>query len=86
MPGRSGEGIKYANLTKDKPLFSLNAKDDPVFPYTEMESAWQQHKNEAPGWHFATVETGGHRFIYNNDGVKELKSLLSKLLNANRQE
>ncbi len=72
--------IKYSNITKSKPLYSLNAKDDPVFSCTDMEAAYQQHKSEAAGWHFSTVETGGHRFIYGKGGDKYVKSAIGSLL------
>ena len=72
--------IKYGNITSSRPLFSVNAKDDRIFSYTDMEKAYTEHKNEAPGWHYSTVETGGHRFIYGPDGKAQVKSLLSKLL------
>ena len=80
MPGAGSSAMKYANITIQKPLYSINAKDDPVFPYADVEAAHQQHKDEAPGWHFSTVETGGHRFIYSTGGEKYVKSLLSNLL------
>ncbi len=82
MPGSGGNTMKYANITTQKPLYSINAKDDPVFPYIDVEAAHQQHKDEAPGWHFSTVETGGHRFIYSKGGDKYVKSLLSNLLQS----
>ncbi len=72
--------IKYSNITKSKPLFSLNAKDDPVFSYSDMEAAYNKHKGDAPGWHHATVDAGGHRFIYGKGGEAQVKSLLSNLL------
>ena len=80
MPRSGSDPIKFSNLTKDKPLYSLNAKDDPVFPYSEAEAAYEQHKAEAPGWHFNVVESGGHRFIYNPGGEKHIKTLLTNLL------
>ncbi len=79
----SPEGaIKYSNITNSKPLFSLNAKDDPVFPYTDMEVAFKDHKGEAPGWHFSTVEAGGHRFIYGNGGDQYVKNVIGSLLGS----
>jgi len=74
--------IKYSYITKSKPLYSLNAKDDPVFPYADMEAAYNEHKGDAPGWHYATVDAGGHRFIYGKGGAEQVRSLFSKLLAA----
>ncbi len=74
-----GEVI-FSNLVQSKPLYSVNAKDDPVFKYTDMETVYEQHKNEAPGWHFTTIEKGGHRFIYGKDGRNHIRSVLGGLL------
>ena len=81
-PHGPDDAIKYINITNSKPLFSLNAKDDPVFSYTDMEAAYKEHKGEAPGWHFSTVETGGHRFIYGKDGDKYVQSVIGSLLSS----
>lgn len=82
MPGSGSSTMKYTNITAQKPLYSINAKDDPVFPYTDVEAAHQHHRDEAPGWSFTTVETGGHRFIYSKGGEKYVKSLIGNLLQA----
>jgi len=82
MPGTT---TKFSNLTKEKPLYSMNAMDDPVFPYTEVAATYQKYKNEAPGWHFATIENGGHRFIYTKDGAKYIRSILGNLLQKKMQ-
>ena len=79
IPRTDGD-IHYSNITKSKPLYTFNAKDDPVFSYTEMEQAYQKHKNEAPGFHFSTVETGKHRFLYSAQGVRIMYSLVGDLL------
>ena len=76
---------KFSSLTKGKPLYSMNAMDDPVFPYTEIAATYQKYKNEAPGWHFATIENGGHRFIYAKDGAKYIRSMLGNLLQEKTQ-
>jgi predicted peptidase len=70
----------FSHITKDKPLYSMNAKDDQTFSYSEVSDLYEQHKAEAPGWHFNSVETGGHRFIYSDGGTKYVKSLLGNLL------
>ena len=77
---RANGGVNFGNLSNGKPLYSLNAKDDPIFPYTEMQQAFEQHKNEAPGWHFSTVETGGHRFIYGAGGAHYVQTVIRQLV------
>ncbi len=79
VPHVDNEEIMFRNITASKPLYMVNAKDDAVFKYNEVEAIYLQHKNEAPGWHFSSVETGGHRFIY-KDGGRQIKALLSNLL------
>ena len=80
MPRSTTAPIKFSNITKEKPLFSVNAKDDPVFPYTDVKATYELHKKEAPGWHFESVETGGHRFIYANGGSNYVKTIINNLL------
>jgi len=80
MPRLSDGAVKFSNITKDKPLYSMNAKDDPGFSFNEVREIYEQHKQEAPGWHFGSVETGGHRFIYANGGKEIVKGLLGNLL------
>ena len=67
MPGTKSA---LAKLNDNKPLYSLNAKDDEVFPYANVEAAWALLKKDAPGWHFKTMDRGGHRFIYNVGGAQ----------------
>ncbi len=78
---RQAEGpVKFKNITKEKPMYSLHAKDDPGFTYTDILQIYEANKKEAPGWDFSAVETGGHRFIYNPNGKGILQALLGKLL------
>ena len=79
LPGRSGS-VDFTHLTKERPLYSMNAKDDQTFSFDEVQAIYEQHKKEAPDWHFNSVETGGHRFIYNPGGTSYVKSLLGNLL------
>ncbi len=82
MPAHSGDPLKCGNITEEKPLYTMNAKDDPGFSYSEAHEFYEQHKSEAPGWHFGAVETGGHRFIYTDNGRQFVKSILGILLTA----
>ena len=72
--------LEFSHLSKDKPLYTMNAKDDQTFSYSEVMEIYEQHKKEAPDWHFNTIETGGHRFIYNPGGTSYVKSLIGSML------
>ena len=72
----------FTHITKGKPLYSMNAKDDQTFSYDEVHALYEQHKKDAPGWDFQTVEGGGHRFIYADGGTRYVKALLGDLLKA----
>lgn len=80
MPRLREGTIHFANITRDRPLYSMNAKDDAGFSFEEVKKLYEQHKSEAPGWSLDAVETGGHRFIYGDDGIKHVKALMGKLL------
>jgi len=75
-----GADVKFSNITPQKPLYSINAKDDGTFPFSEVNKAHEQYKSKTSGWYFSTVETGGHRFIYANGGKIYLKKLVSDLM------
>jgi predicted peptidase len=79
LPGRGGD-VKYSHITGQRPLYSMNAKDDQTFSYEEVHEIYEQHKKDAPDWHFSSVETGGHRFIYGNGGAKYVKEVLNDLM------
>jgi predicted esterase len=72
--------LKFGNITKTRPLYTMNAKDDQTFPYSEAAAVYEQHKTETGGWHFNTVATGGHRFIYGINGSSYVKQLLGSLI------
>ena len=72
--------VKFSNITPQKPLYSINAKDDGTFPFSEVNEAHEQYKNKTSGWHFSTVESGGHRFIYVKGGEQYLKKQVSDLI------
>ncbi len=80
MPKLPGEAVKFSNITKEKPLYTMNAKDDQGFSYAEVQGIYEQQKGEATGWNFGTAEKGGHRFIYGFGGTKHVQALLGKLL------
>lgn len=72
--------LRVSNITKDRPLFTMNAIDDPGCPYDEIHSFYQAHISEAKYWHIGSVATGGHRFIYNPGGQKYVQQTISDLL------
>jgi predicted peptidase len=80
MPLLASGEIAFGNITKNKPLYSMHAKDDAGFPFSDVSAIYDQHKQEAPGWHFSSVETGGHRFIYKPTCRQYVKTLLGNLL------
>jgi predicted peptidase len=80
MPRLAGEDVHFRNITEQRPLYSMNAKDDPGFLFNEVHGLYEQHKAEAKGWHFESVETGGHRFIYAPQGGHYVGELLGRLL------
>ena len=57
---------EYRHITEAHPLWSAHAEDDQTFPYSEVLAVYEQHKKEAPGWHFRSTPTGGHRFLYHH--------------------
>lgn len=75
-----GMTVNYNNITKDKPLISMNAKDDSVFPYDDALALYEQHKAAAPGWQFRSTDRGGHRFIYGPSGYRYILFALQQII------
>lgn len=71
--------INFKNITENKPLYSINAKDDEVYSFSKVKSIYEQHTKEAPGWHFDSVETGNHGFIYGDSGLVIIANLFDKM-------
>lgn len=83
ISARIGDNILKQDLEalKTKPLYSLNAEDDPVFSFQEASATFDKYREEFPLWHFSHVPTGGHRFIYDGaTGRQQLEQLVGKLL------
>ncbi len=73
--------IDFKNISQGKPFYSLNAKDDELFNYIDVQKVYLSEKDIAKDWHFETVETGTHSFIYNGEsGKKAMDDLLRKVL------
>jgi predicted peptidase len=73
--------INFKNLGNGKPFYSVNAKDDRVFNYTEVVSIYNKNKKVAKKWYFDSLESGDHGFIYDPEKGKPIMySLFKKLL------
>lgn len=71
--------IEEINFSKiKKPFYMLNAKDDNVFKFEEVESIYLKRHNK--NWHFELLDKGGHGFIYEENGIEIMKNLLDKLI------
>ena len=79
MPKLYGLDINFKNIDENKPLFSMNAKDDEGYSFDKVKSIYEQHKAEATGWHFDSVETGNHGFIYDDLGLFAMNDLFAKM-------
>ncbi len=74
------DDIKFANVTKEHPLYSLYSEDDASVPYNEVKRIWEQHRQDAPGWSVNSVNVGGHRFIYKAGGYRIMLYQMGKVL------
>lgn len=73
--------INFGNLSQGKPFYSLNAKNDRVFLYNDVLEIYNVNRSIAKDWHFETIDTGGHGFIYEPDkGVQILNTFLNELV------
>jgi poly(3-hydroxybutyrate) depolymerase len=71
--------VEFSHITEKRPLYTMNARDDQTFSCREIELLHEKIKHQVPGWHFAGVENGGHRFIYGSNGKSHMQSLFSDL-------
>lgn len=71
--------INFSNISSNKVLYSLNAKDDDVFKFEEVNKIYLENKALAKGWKFETLQNGGHGFIYQQNGKEILESVFMKL-------
>lgn len=71
--------IENIDFTKiKKPFYMLNAKDDNVFPFQDVEAIYSKNHNK--NWYLESLEKGSHGFIYQKNGNQIMKSLLDKLI------
>ncbi|GAB2785269.1 hypothetical protein GCM10027175_24920 [Hymenobacter latericoloratus] len=82
MPVSKLGPLRFQTLASGAPLYSVNAEDDDVFPYKEVAAIYEQHRAQAPKWHFASRPAGGHGFLYGPDGTQALEELLKKMMSA----
>ncbi len=83
MPKLYSGDIIFKNITINKPLYSINAKDDEGFQFGSVKSIYDANKSEALGWHFDSIVIGGHGFIYDDSGNVFINNLFEKLFRTN---
>ncbi len=74
------DDLDFSKITKERPLYSMFAKDDRSWPYFEVTTYYEAHKRETNAWYISTVETGGHRFIYTPEGKQHVSAVIGKLM------
>ena len=72
--------LNFRRLSREAPLYSLNAEDDQVFPFKDVRAIYEQHRGEAAQWRFASLPSGGHGFLYGPTGPAILSALLTQLM------
>lgn len=81
LPALPDMEIDFDELASEKPFYSIHAQDDDVVLYDSVRAIYTENKSAAANWHFQTVDTGGHGFIYRPDtGVALLETLTRQLL------
>ncbi len=70
------EEIDFSKIKK--PFYMLNAKDDNVFKFEEVESIYLKKHNK--NWHLESLEKGNHGFVYQENGTEIMINLLDKLI------
>ena len=83
MPKLKIEPINFKNISKGKPFYSINSKEDDVFKYDEVFKIYNDQKVVAKDWNFETLDKGGHGFIYDQNNGKEIMNNLFKKLLSN---
>lgn len=73
--------IKFGNLSQGKEFITLNAKDDSVYNFKDVESIYSKYKAGATDWKFRSVEDGDHGLIYNPEKGKDIfENIVKELL------
>lgn len=82
MPKTGGDGVEAGVITKERPLYTSNAKNDEVFAFEQVNEIYEQHK--IPDWHFYAVDAQGHRFIYKPGGWRVMIYVMGKMLRGEK--
>lgn len=80
MPRLDTGAIPFDRINGGKPLYTLNAKDDDQFPYDSVYAIYRREQAIARDWHFQTLPSGGHGFIYARENQAILDDTFTKLL------
>ena len=79
LPKLNIGNIDFSRITRNRPLYSVNAKDDEVFSYSAVHDIYEKEAPVAKGWHFQALETGSHGFIYGPEGTALLLRYLREM-------
>lgn len=79
MPKLYQSEINFQNIKQNKPLYSVNAKNDAGYSFSKVKAIYEEHKREAAGWHFDSIATGNHGFIYDDSGWVVMNDLFEEL-------
>lgn len=80
MPELKIEGMNFKHIVNGKPFYMINAKDDDIFKFEDVNKLYESHKTAAGKWYFEALENGGHGFIYQQNGKEIMAALFKKLL------
>ncbi|SNC67859.1 Phospholipase/Carboxylesterase [Hymenobacter gelipurpurascens] len=72
--------LNFMQLRRGASFYSLHAQDDQVVAYQEVQAIYAQHQEQARQWHFETLPTGGHAFLYGPEGATALRELLTRMM------
>ena len=66
----------YGPLGKTKPVLMVSAQDDEIYAYAAVRAAYDANRAGRPHWVLQTVPKGNHGFLYNPDGLAQLRQAL----------
>jgi Prolyl oligopeptidase family len=71
--------INFTNLAQGKPFYSTQAKDDDVFKFDDVNAIYSAQKAIAKDWQMEVLESGGHGYIYQQNGKELINAVFKKL-------
>jgi hypothetical protein len=71
--------VNFVNLTQGKPIYSLQTKDDDVFKFDDVSKIYAAQRAVAKDWQMEILETGGHGFIYQQNGKELVNEVFERL-------